>query len=116
MDFSNQIAALRAVVEHIRSAQDWVVVLGTRALERALIAVRPPGASMAGRTLLMPSGGRVTVLSVAAPFNAKGFLLMEAGLRTKMMPSVEIALHLWRQQADGTVMLDGSNALRIKRK
>jgi hypothetical protein len=119
---SSHISALRALVEHVRHNSDWIVVVAPSggaetALQEALTAVRPHDASMGGRTLLMPGGGRVTVTGGAGEVAGDNYLVMTLGYDTKLTPRDEIALHGWRQNAVGTVTMgEQPGELRITRK
>lgn len=119
---SSHIAALSALVKHLREVPEWVVVVAppggpeTR-LQEALTAVRPSDASMWGRTLMLASGGRVTVTGASRDVAGEGFLVMTLGYEGQLTPRDEIALHGWRQNALGTVAMgDQPGELRISRK
>jgi hypothetical protein len=113
--------ALRAVIQHVRDTGDWIVVvtpgaeddvgalLGTPhpsgTLLRVLATHVGPGAVMAGRTALFPEGGRVTVVRGSQEVAGTGYRVMFLGFDGNLVPSDEIALHSWRQNAVGTVGL-----------
>jgi len=119
---SSQISALSALVEHVRHNPDWVVIVappggGAQELQKALTVVRPPDAAMGGRTLLMPSGGRVTVCGLSHPVDGEGYLVLTMGFDRELSPRNEIALHVWRQKSKGTVLVgEQPGELRIIRK
>lgn len=118
---SSHISAIRAAVEHARQSGDWIVIVAPSggpetALQEALTAVRPPDASMGGRTLLMPGGGRVTVTGGSCDVAGDGYLVMTLGYDTKLTPRDEIALHGWRQNAIGVVTMGQPGELRIIRR
>jgi hypothetical protein len=119
---SSHIPALRAVVEHARQNDDWIVIVAPSggpetALQEALTAVRPHDASMGGRTLLMPGGGRVTVTGGSRDVAGDDYLVMTLGYDSKLTPRDEIALHGWRQNAAGMVTMgEQPGQLRIIRK
>ena len=118
---SSHISAIRAAVEHTRHNRDWIGIVAPSggpetALQEALTAVRPHDASMGGRTLLMPGGGRVTVTGGSCDVAGAGYLVMTLGYDTKLSPRDEIALHGWRQNAVGVVTMGQPGELRIIRK
>jgi hypothetical protein len=112
--------ALRAVIRHVRDTGEWVVVVAkgadddavlpsrddcARELLRVLAAHGAPGSEMAGRTLIFPEGGRVTVARGSHPVAGTGYRVMFLGFEGHLDPSEEIALHTWRQGAEGTIGL-----------
>lgn len=105
---SRHIPVLRAVVEHIQSHPDWIVLVTPedkveKAVQAALTAVRPANSSMGGRTLLCPDGGRVTVTVGDGGVHGDGFFVMFLGFDAELSPRDQIALHKWRHEATGTV-------------
>lgn len=119
---SSHISALSALIDHVRQSRDWVVVVAPsggaeRMLQSALTAVKPADATMGGRTLLLPGGGRVTVSGDTSGVAGDDFLVMIVGYDGELTPRDEIALHAWRQQARGTISIgEQPGELRIVRK
>ena len=106
---SNHIPVLQAVLEHVRATKDWVVVVTPEdktesRVQAALTAIRPSSASMGGRTLLCPDGGRLTIAGGDSDVQGRGFLVMFMGFESELTPRDQIALHTWRQNASGTVV------------
>jgi len=106
---SNHIPVLQAALEHVQKTKDWVVVVTPeskteKSVQAALTAIRPSGASMGGRTLLCPGGGRVTVTGGDNGVHGKGFYVMFLGFDSELTPRDQILLHTWRQSASGVVV------------
>jgi hypothetical protein len=107
---SSHIDALNAVVAHARQSDDWIVVVApdgkdAENLQKALTVVRAAGASMGGRTLMFPSGGRVTVARASQTVAGSGFHVMFLGFDSELSPRDVIALQSWRQQSAGSAAL-----------
>ena len=110
--------ALRALIRHVRATSDWIVVVmpgdsggsqdalsGAGELLRSLAVQVGPDGEMAGRTALFPGGGRLTVVRGSDSVAGSGYRVMFLGFGINLTPSDEIALHTWRQGAEGTVGL-----------
>jgi len=71
---------------------------------------------LGGTTLLLPEGGRVSVVGGSHSIAGEGFLVMFLGYDGELTPRDEIAFHSWRQRAIGTLTLsDRSGELRVNR-
>jgi len=117
----SHVFALSALIQHLRGSPGWVVVLAPsggpeHALQSALTACKPPDASMGGRTLLLPEGGRVTVAGSSGVVAGEGFQLMMVNFDDALSPRDEIALHGWRQQARCLLTVDQNGEVRIGRR
>lgn len=76
-----QIPILQTILEHARQNTCWIVVVvddGAEGLELLYLlhALVSNEASHAGRTVLLPDGGRVTVASLSSGVDATGFHLV----------------------------------------
>lgn len=117
---SHHTSALSALLTHARDAKVWVVVVASEegglrdALSKLLVALKPGDSQLSGRTLLLPGGGRLSVLGGTETPQGEGFQVMFMGYDRELMPADEIALHAWRQRATATITMGDRPAdLRI---
>lgn len=104
------------LLNHCLRSGDWLLVVvpssgkaGGVLLTHLLNLISPaiPG----GRTILLPNGGRITVLSVLDPMKPQPTCrLLFYGFEGSLLPGDEIAVHNWRQRTE-TVTLDGKGNL-----
>lgn len=111
--------ALRAAVKHVQDTGEWLVIVAPGEKEgfvsttpslasqllRELAIFLPRGAAMGGRTALFPEGGRLSVVDGAHTLAGTGYRVMFLGYEGKLEPSEEIALHSWRQNAEGAATI-----------
>ena len=108
---TTHIFALQTVLDYVRRAREWVVVVAPTdedkapALGRMLVSLLPPDAELCGRTAILPGGGRVTVVGASQLVHGDGFRVMFLDFDGKLLPSDEIAIHAWRSAALGVVTL-----------
>jgi len=107
---SSYVPAISSLAKYAQDTHEWVVIIvpndeSARGLQKALTVAAPPGATLGGRTLLLPSGGRLTVSTHLHEVAAPGYLVMPLGFDVKMDPKDEIALHAWHQQSVGVITL-----------
>jgi hypothetical protein len=104
--------SLRAAETHARCTTSWVVVVApdklASRLARLLVGTCPADARVAGSTVLLPGGGRVTAVNPLTVLQGTGFFLMLLGFEEALLPSDEIAMHRWTRSASGIVTLGGS--------
>lgn len=115
---TEHLGALSAAFAHARSTGTWIVVVcANEAFARAsatLVAARPEDARVAGNTVVLPGGGRVTVVRASHRVAGSGFAVMFLGFDSALQPADEIAMHTWRERATGMAVYGGSrNELRV---
>lgn len=106
------------LLDHARRTHEWVVVVASEScasvLLRMLPGLAPTGSSVAGRTVLLPGGGRLTLCNPSQEVDGEGYRLTLLGFDGTLLPREEIALHSWRKQAKGTLSLgDRPGELKI---
>lgn len=107
------VFALRAAIQHVRDTGEWLVIVAPEtngrasSLLRQLAALLPRGATMGGRTVLFPEGGRLSVVQGSHGVVGTGYRVMFLGYEGELDPSDEIARHGWRQNAGGTAIIGG---------
>jgi len=103
--------ALRAAVQHVRETGEWLVIVapGTNdfasRMLRELAVHLPRDAVMGGRTALFAEGGRLSVVEGSHAVAGTGYHVMFLGYEGTLRPSDEIALHAWRQSAEGALTI-----------
>lgn len=119
---SQYISALCAVCDHVRETGEWIVIVApgdkgfSTSLQKALVAIKTPDMELGGTTLLLPEGGRVSIVDGFHSVAGEDFLVMFLGYDDALSPRDELRLHTWRHNAKGTVTLgDRPGELRINR-
>ena len=97
------------VLDHVRRTREWVVIVAASscasALARVLPGMLPPGAHVAGRTVMLLGGGRLTIVEASHAVSGSGYRVMFLGFDGDLTPRDEIALYSWREASEGTVGL-----------
>lgn len=104
--------ALQAALTYAENTGSWVVVVVVgrlfQSLSGLLAALRPEGSNMAGSTLLLPKGGKVSVVKGEHRVQGTGYVVMFLGFDDTLEASEEIALHAWRARSEGLVFYNGA--------
>jgi len=101
---------LRGAVAEAYREGTWIVVVvpekDTAALVRILRGLVPDGSQCGGRTVLLPDGGRISLVSVHDDeFDAHGCRAILVGCEDRTAPDETIAIHKWK---GSSVMARGS--------
>ncbi len=105
-----KLRALEAVLNYARATSAWIVVVAQEAnvanAHFLLHVIAPRDAQHAGRSLLLPGGGRVTVTSQLHEVHGKDFHVFFIDGETTS--NVQDAIHspAWRSKSLSVLMVD----------